>query len=388
MGKGRDPNANSGGSEHVSRPLTTLKDPNAFGPPPKNVNYHGGAALPNEITPHRGGLGAPLSQAEIQAGERVVNTEPEQQEEEKPKAPPLPYRADRTGLQTSHLPPPPVHRAVAEEKAAQTTGTTATASKAKPKPPPRLPSRGQSTDTVATSSTAEPLPPPAYEAVSRASTSSSTAAAPASNGFLNQSAVNRLGKAGVSVPSLGIGESNPWKNERSPPTAATTSPAPSQMSELQARFSRMSASPGSPQTQAQAQSPPAEGTTLEQKQAAMNTAANFHKDPSSVTLADAQSAASTANNFRQRHQEQISAGAQKANTWNKKFNVTGKVNNFLEKQASPVTEQPPAGPLNSPSPGVSDPLAGRKPPPPPPPKKPAGMHAPPPVPIGTKPSFG
>ena len=42
IGKGKD----SGSEEHISRPLTTLKDPAAFGPPPKNVNYHGGAALP------------------------------------------------------------------------------------------------------------------------------------------------------------------------------------------------------------------------------------------------------------------------------------------------------------------------------------------------------
>jgi hypothetical protein len=107
-------------------------------------------------------------------------------------------------------------------------------------------------------------------------------------------------------------------------------------------------------------------------------------------MADARSAASTANNFRERHQDQITAGAQKANTWNKKFNVTGRVNSFLEKQASPGQEQPPATQspaVDSPSPQIAA-LSGRKPPPPPPPKKPAGMHAPPPVPLGTKPSFG
>jgi len=42
MGKGKE----STTGEHISRPLATLKDPSAFGPPPKNVNYHGGAALP------------------------------------------------------------------------------------------------------------------------------------------------------------------------------------------------------------------------------------------------------------------------------------------------------------------------------------------------------
>ena len=47
MGKGKDPHQQA--EEHTSRPLSTLKDPSAFGPPPKNVNYHGGAALPNQM---------------------------------------------------------------------------------------------------------------------------------------------------------------------------------------------------------------------------------------------------------------------------------------------------------------------------------------------------
>lgn len=47
MGKGKSPSRDA--SEHVSRPLSSLKDPAAFGPPPKNVNYHDGAALPNQV---------------------------------------------------------------------------------------------------------------------------------------------------------------------------------------------------------------------------------------------------------------------------------------------------------------------------------------------------
>ena len=43
MGKGKGSGSQE---EHIARPLATLKDPAAFGPPPKNVNYHGGAALP------------------------------------------------------------------------------------------------------------------------------------------------------------------------------------------------------------------------------------------------------------------------------------------------------------------------------------------------------
>jgi hypothetical protein len=55
IGRGKDPNEKS--RDHVSRPLSTLKDPAAFGPPPKNVNYHGGAALPDQITPDTRRLG-------------------------------------------------------------------------------------------------------------------------------------------------------------------------------------------------------------------------------------------------------------------------------------------------------------------------------------------
>ena len=58
MGKGKS-GSSSEEQEHVSRPLHTLKDPSAFGPPPKNVNYHGGAAVPDRTTPDPRGLGAP-----------------------------------------------------------------------------------------------------------------------------------------------------------------------------------------------------------------------------------------------------------------------------------------------------------------------------------------
>jgi hypothetical protein len=373
MGKGKGPGSDSA-SEHVSRPLTTLKDPALFGPPPRNVNYHGGIALPNEITPHTGGLGAPLSETEIKTAEQKVQAASQQEEEEvKPAAPPLPYRADRTGLKTSHLPPPPVHRAIAEQATSQAPVAAHVPPKARPSVPPRLPSRKDSTDIVSSVSSAQQ--PPTYEAAVEQT--------PAVEGGLNQHAVSRLGKAGISVPGFGIGESNPWKTERSSSNTNTPSATPvPQLSELQSRFARMNS--GSPKPEAV----PAEGTTFAQKQAAFKTAQDFHKDPSSVTLADAQGAASTANNFRQRHQEQISAGAQKANTWNKKFNVTGRVNNFLEKQASPVTEQPPAVPVASPTPFDASALSGRKPPPPPPPKKPAGFQSPPPVPLGTKPNLG
>ncbi|OAL17959.1 hypothetical protein AYO22_11115 [Fonsecaea multimorphosa] len=442
MGKKRDPNKKDA-EDHVSRPLSTLKDPASFGPPPKNVNYHGGAALPNEITPQRGGWGAPLTQEQISSASQTAQTPEQEAEEEKKRAgPPLPYRADRTGLKTDHLPPPPIHRDLTRSPDVAETAPV------KPKPglPPRLPSRQNTGNTpppapVAHSSL-HTTAPPAYEAIPAAAPS----VQPSTNYGINQAAVSRLGNAGVSVPALGIGSdqnSNPWHNEQSqasvPKSPPVTSPPPvNQLSELQARFARMNSNSSAGQqsnttppfvtpaqsppvtvntpplqqsyaTQAQPQSQ-AQGTTWAEKQAAMRTAQNAYKDPASVSAADAGSAVRTANSFRERHQDSINAAGVKANQWNKKYNVTGRLNSFLEKHSSPsptpgedAQQMPPANGINNVG-GNAAPMQAspemtasisRKPPPPPPPKKPANMHgsvgsmgvAPPPVPLGTKPSY-
>lgn len=355
--------------------MTTLKDPSSFGPPPKNVNFHGGAALPDRITPDTRGLGAPLTQAQIQEAEeaeqaRIREEQVEQEEAYKPAPPPVPYRADRTGLSTNHLPKPPVKRVDDDESSLPPT----TKSKPKPSLPPRLPPRRSSNQ-------AEPaISPPPYDAAVQDS---------AAQGQLNQGALNRLGKAGVSVPGFGIGDSNPnpWKNEpssRSPSTVSATTGRP-QLGELQSRFSKMS-------TSSQNSEPPNQGTTFEQKQAAFKTAQSFQKDPSSVSFSDARTAASTANNFRERHGEQVAAGAKKANAMNQKYNIGGRLNSFVASQTtSPPNEAPPQP--ASPSVPDASALAGRKPPPPPPPKKPqthspaTSVQSPPPLPMGTKPRY-
>lgn len=128
---------------------------------------------------------------------------------------------------------------------------------------------------------------------------------------------------------------------------------------------------------------------------------DFKKNPSSVSFADAKSAASTANNFRERHGEQVAAGAQKANSLDQKYGVSGKVGGYLSNTGGGGTGAE-AG--RTPSPAQSHLstissaaglLGKKKPPPPPPPKKkPAlgGNHvgdgdeeAPPPVPMATRP---
>lgn len=375
MGKGRD-NTNSPQDEHVSRPLTSLKDPASFGPPPKNVNYHGGAAVPDRTTPDTRGWGAPLTQSQIQSQKQAeqARLQEEREEAETPAPPPGPYKMDTTGLTTKNLLPPPVHRAI-DQDATTSSPNAAPPKKPKPSLPPRLPPR----KTPSTDSPSTP-PPPSYE--------SATNQPQSTGGQLNQGAINRLGSAGVSVSGLGIGQqSNPWKNERSQSSASNTS-GKGQLSELQSRFARMNTpSQASTTDRDTSTPPPAEGTTVAQKQAAFQTAQNFHKDPSSVSLSDAKSAASTANNFRERHGEQVATGAQKASTWNKKYNITGRMNNFLEKQASPTNES--QAPLQTDGSISQADAYGRKPPPPPVPNKRPDMHAatqsPPPVPLGTKP---
>lgn len=467
MGKSRDPNKDNA-VEHVSRPLSTLKDPSSFGPPPKHINYHGGAALPNQITPQTGGWGAPLTQDQIRSTTQSVNRPEEEEAEEETRrpGPPLPYRADRTGLKTDHLPPPPVHRDVNRNA---DVAEPSQAPKSKPGLPPRLPSRQNTATAMAPNPTPTPPPaavaspppsvaPPAYDSVPIKQPSPQ----PSSNFGTAQAATDRLGNAGVSVPALGIGAtsaSNPWQNEqslagqpRSPPIQSQ--PALNQVSELQARFARMNSKSNNnnqqsvtppyvtpaqspppvatpiqqPATvpyqhqaiqqppepiqqqpmqatatpyQQQPQQAPAQGTTWAEKQAALRTAQNVQKDPSAVTVADATSAARTANSFRERHQDSINAAGQKANEWNRKYNVTGRLNSFLEKHSTPSPPPEPTtpgantngGPVQMPvqtqpqSPEMAASIS-RKPPPPPPPKKPANMHGgPPPVPLGTKPSY-
>ncbi|EXJ87455.1 hypothetical protein A1O3_04415 [Capronia epimyces CBS 606.96] len=432
MGKTRDPSKEDA-ADHVSRPLSTLKDPALFGPPPKNVNYHGGAALPHEVTPHTNGWGAPLTPEQIQTANQVARDTPQEEEEQdtRPSGPPLPYRADRTGLRTDHLPPPPVHRDIT--RSPSTTDTRPP----KPKPglPPRLPSRQNTgasiTPPLATASPPPQHAPPAYDSIPSSQPSSQGT----SNYGINQAAVNRLGTAGVSVPALGISAnppSNPWQNE---PAQSRPQPATNQLSELQSRFARMSTSntgqqqPTTPPIVSPTQSPPPvtspvyptlspspsqtqpqnQGSTWAEKQATLRTAQNIHRDPSTVSVSDARSAASSANAFRERHQDTLNAAGQKASQWNKKYNVTGRLNSFLEKHSSPTSETPPAvntsvpspqlqGQTQSPSPEIVASIS-RKPPPPPPPKKPAVLHAaahspapagtpsPPPVPLGTRPSY-
>ncbi|MCJ1483254.1 hypothetical protein MMC06_003421 [Schaereria dolodes] len=369
VGKGKAPAANA--EEHNSRPLASLKDPSAFGPPPKRVDYHGGAAVPSALTPDRRGLGAPLTVEEIQvakqAEERKQAVESDVQETALPK---VPFRADTTGVSTNKLPKPPVRQI----EQSYPSNPTSTSQKPKPALPPRLPPRQNSAAS-------------SYGLSSPVANNSPPAAVPAHDGLLNQGSLKRLGSAGVSLPAFGIGlqneTANPWQDEPSSADAPRQSTLESTkvpaMNGLQAKFPRMSPSSTGPD-------PSSKGTTFAEKQAAFKTASSFRDDPSSVSLSDAKTAATTANNFRERHGERVSAGWQGANGLNKKYGVTTKMNNYASgTSASPVQNSPS-------SPSALDsfsPTAFRKAPPPPPSRTVVGsdisVRSPPPVPLASKP---
>ncbi|KAJ9269978.1 hypothetical protein DTO212C5_3948 [Paecilomyces variotii] len=379
LGKGKDTTPRE---EHVSRPLSSLKDPASFGPPPKHINYHGAAAVPNRTTPDRTGLGAPLSQEQIQQQNARLEAEhyAQEQESQKPPPPPRPYVTDTTGLTTNNLPPPPVRRINSPAQS-----TTSSSSRPIPSLPPRLPARRNPPSQPST-------PPPAYSPTQEPE--------PESHGFLNQHATSRLSQAGVSVPGLGIGGTNAGRDS-APPTASRTA-AP--VNELQSRFSRMSTSSATT-----SQEDPAPGTTMTSHQSGQNQFA------SESGTNNTRSIGSRINDFRDRHSDQIDAGKKHLDTGKKKISgvnekyqitnrINGKINGYLDRpgnnnnRSSPAPPPPPPPHTGSNRPSIASPpsLGKKKPPPPPPPKKP-GMRTtplspvdaqsplPPPLPLGTKP---
>ena len=375
-----------------------------FAPPPKHVNYHGAAAAgPSATTPDTRGWGAPLPQETIAHQQHIAQAEQRAaaEEEEAEKPPPGPYRVDTTGLSTANLPKPPVRRLDASSPAPPSRPTSAATSKAAPRLPPRLPPRQNSRPDLNT-----PEPPPSYN-------EAATYQPP------DQGALGRLGHAGVSVPGFDIGRTaSPPVPARSPQPTPPGRPQAAQVNELQSRFAKMTAQSSSAAAEPQAQQQQSQGTTWAQKQSAMNTASNLHKNPSSVSFSDARGAASTANNFRERHGEQVQSGmqqakgmsqkyGQQAKDMNQKYGISNKLSgyatsakNFNRSSPSPAgagagaPAPAPAPAFATASPGLGSVAAAKKAPPPPPPKKrelgaastgSSDLLPPPPVPVSSKP---
>lgn len=372
MGKvrGESPKADGGATEstYSPMPITSLRDPASFAPPPKRTGTAGRAS------PGTNPAGGSES-----ARPAAQQPEPELEEE---RPPPQPYRKDTTGLSTAHLPPPPGRRDGADGRAPApaTVPRAPPQTKAKPSLPPRLPPR--QTEHVDEHT---PAAPPPY---------SLEAEPPAHQGILNRGAMNRLGAAGVSVPGFGIAPSPspplPARRQAAAPPPPVSPQKPPQLGELQGRFAKFSTS--SPESQ-QEPAPASQGTTWAQKQAALKTASSFRNDPSSVSFSDARAAASTANNFRERHGAQVAAGLQSANNINNKYGITDKAAAYDAGTGAPPSRAPKqttdySNGMNLDGQGHS--AASKKAPPPPPKKRPdlvgtQNDSAPPPIPISSKP---
>ena len=209
-------------------PLSSLKDPASFAPPPKHRGVYGAdAGTPG--SPARsntgGGLGAPVPVSRSRQQEVV--------EEEAPKPPPQPYRKDTTGINTTNMPKPPARRV---DGASPTPPPRSAASPPLPvrqnttqrAPPPFLPPRQNEYPDEHTAP-----PPPTYNEATKQPVAQDPAA-------INAGAASRLAQAGVNVSGFGIGSNNA-ANAAPSQSSATTQGHPSQLSELQSRFSRLGA---------------------------------------------------------------------------------------------------------------------------------------------------
>ncbi|KAI0841585.1 hypothetical protein F5Y06DRAFT_194248 [Hypoxylon sp. FL0890] len=347
---GRGDKSSHSSSNHSAAPISTLRDPSSFGPPPKRVGSSGAPSPVSATSPYQSPTG---------------QTYGVKQQTEEPAVEPKPYKVDTTGLSTTNLPPPPVRRDSPDKREQAPPPYTSAKSAGPPSLPPRLPPRSGNASPAQTQSP-----------VSTGGNQPS--------GYLNQGAIDRLGAAGISVPGLGIGgKAPPPSPARSPTTTSSPStgtlpkPSSGQMNELQSRFSRL----GTTSSHQDHTTAPAQGTTWAEKQAALKTAASFRKDPSSVSFADAKAAAGTAHNFQQRHGDQVASGLKTAHGLSQRFNG---VND--NSQATAASSTSPMGQIT----GI---IGKKKPPPPPPAKKPqlsgAGNQGdgPPPVPLATRPKF-
>ena len=351
--------------DHQSAPLTALRDPDSFGPPPR----HSGASAVVPVSPVTstsansplttrprppppGGLGGPVPEPRWRQEQR--------DEEEKPPAPPVPYRQDTSGLSTNNLPKPPTRRQNSSGAMAPpppprvaSPATTAYTPRAQAPPPqpaqtrpmPSLPPRMNEHPDEYT-----PAPPPAYN--------EATQPAASNPAVLNAGALNRLGQAGISVPGFGIGNKTPT------PSATTATPATSSTPPMPAnpvqtfRTARTLHGQLGGGTNGAPRANPVQ---------TFNTARDLHGQLGSPSLSQTAAAA-----------QRVQGQASQVSELQQRF---GRLNPGSESAAAPAVPAAVAA-------------AQKKPPPPPPPPKkaalssggaPDGMAQPPPLPLSSKP---
>ncbi|PON21725.1 hypothetical protein TGAM01_v209463 [Trichoderma gamsii] len=228
------------GASHVARPLSSLRDPNSFAPPPRRTGS-GLAPPPPPSTAKRSVVKVPGTYQPAY-----------EEEEEEHHIPTGPYRADTTGLSTSNLPPPPVRRDHPNDRSPPPYESVVASSAGTRAPPPSLP----------------PRLPPRSGSGTPGRTESPLSALGANPNDLNQGAINRLGAAGISVPAFGIGKASPSYDDDDappppkPPRPVAAPPPQSHLNELQNRFARLGtsntgSSAGSPTPPSETTTPPA-----------------------------------------------------------------------------------------------------------------------------------
>ncbi|KAI9887084.1 MAG: hypothetical protein M1823_001074 [Watsoniomyces obsoletus] len=375
VGKGKDESTSSSREEHQAAPLSSLKDPALFGPPPKHVGYH--RVAPNasprtNVYPdshvdryaqedHGPGPGIAVGVAE--SGRQ------------KPAPPPTRPRRNTGDASPDAGPPLPMQKPTFEKSSISRADVPPTVDR--PPLPPRLPPRNNTVNPVEGPSVQpEQIPLRSKPTVDTTH---------ANSGAMNRAALYRLGQAGVSVPGFGIGSKTlPPPAPQDSTSNVTGNPEVAgpatghQLPQMTSRFSNLSTGNGT--------DAPKTGTSMAQKQAALQTMSSFHKDPTSVSMADARSAASTANNFRQRHGDEVVQGYQTANEMNTKYGVVDKAGAAASSANGALAQQQTTGTI--PLPAV---LGPKKSPPPIPMKSAlrgrvaATSNGAPPVPIASKP---
>lgn len=92
LGRG---SSSDSGSHRDPTPISSLRDPSSFAPPPKRID--------SAIRPPPGRSGS--SQQQQQQPLALTQYGHQEEDEQEPAPPPRPYRVDTTGLSTANLPP-------------------------------------------------------------------------------------------------------------------------------------------------------------------------------------------------------------------------------------------------------------------------------------------
>ncbi|KAI5368324.1 hypothetical protein Slin14017_G033600 [Septoria linicola] len=416
-GKKKDPYAEAR-DNHVSAPLTTLRDPDAFGPPPKARSHYdangqalnpvavarragtgmsagGGSAIPQSLaaipTEHRGGLGAPVVETGYKERREREMREREAREQEELNVERGPYQKDTTGIDTRNFAPPPRHYAVGG--GAASPAASAVGGRASPALPPRVPPR-QTTGT---------LPPPPTRQTAGTIAAQSSGPKP----YLPPRQ-NEYPDEHTPAPPPTYGEA---LHAPSPPAQTVGNKFETAATGAAQRFGQQAATSWMQQRQQpQAQDPAAVNqgaasrlagagvsvpgfgiggssgsSTLQQNQQVPM--------PSAQQMQSAASFASgAASRFGQQQQQSLS---QSSNSTQGHGGQLSELQQRFARMGTPGSSSAPAGQES----GVIAAAAQKKPPPPPPPKKAPGLQAappggeatagdaPPPVPMSSKPKW-